>query len=118
MTLYSELLGEGASDGRRLVHLERDQTRPSLPCATRNALTRSAPVWWCSSKPTSCDVIIATERALLVPAFGRLGLVPEVGTGWLLTRRLGYNSRDTLALRPMTTPRTPRPARCVCACRR
>jgi hypothetical protein len=53
MSLYSELLGEGASDGRRLVHVERDQTRPSLPCATRNALTRSAPVWWCSCKPTS-----------------------------------------------------------------
>ncbi len=53
MTLYSELLGQSASNGRRLVHLERDQTRPSLPCAARNALTRSAPVWWCSSKPTS-----------------------------------------------------------------
>ncbi len=58
----------------------------------------------------ACDAIIATERAVLVPAFGRLRLVPEVGTCWLLTRRLGYNARDTLALRPMTTPRTPRPA--------
>jgi 2-(1,2-epoxy-1,2-dihydrophenyl)acetyl-CoA isomerase len=27
MTLYTELLSEGASDGRRLVHVERDQTR-------------------------------------------------------------------------------------------
>jgi len=26
-----------------------------------------------------------------VPAFGKLGLVPEVGTSWLLTRRLGYH---------------------------
>jgi 2-(1,2-epoxy-1,2-dihydrophenyl)acetyl-CoA isomerase len=25
-----------------------------------------------------------------VPAFGNIGLVPEVGTGWLLTRRVGY----------------------------
>jgi 2-(1,2-epoxy-1,2-dihydrophenyl)acetyl-CoA isomerase len=39
----------------------------------------------------ACDVIIASERAVLVPAFGRLGLVPEVGTSWLLTRRLGYH---------------------------
>jgi 2-(1,2-epoxy-1,2-dihydrophenyl)acetyl-CoA isomerase len=38
----------------------------------------------------SCDLIIASERARLVPAFGRIGLVPEVGTSWLLTRRLGY----------------------------
>lgn len=38
----------------------------------------------------ACDLIVCSERALLVPAFGRLGLVPEVGTSWLLTRRLGY----------------------------
>lgn len=30
MTLYTELLGEGASDARRLVHVERDQTRAVL----------------------------------------------------------------------------------------
>jgi 2-(1,2-epoxy-1,2-dihydrophenyl)acetyl-CoA isomerase len=39
----------------------------------------------------ACDVLVASERALLVPAFGRLGLVPEVGTSWLMTRRLGYH---------------------------
>jgi len=38
----------------------------------------------------TCDVILASEEALIVPAFGRLGLVPEVGTSWALTRRLGY----------------------------
>jgi 2-(1,2-epoxy-1,2-dihydrophenyl)acetyl-CoA isomerase len=38
----------------------------------------------------TCDVAVASERAVLVPAFGRLGLVPEVGTSWALTRRLGY----------------------------
>jgi 2-(1,2-epoxy-1,2-dihydrophenyl)acetyl-CoA isomerase len=38
----------------------------------------------------TCDVILASEDALIVPAFGRLGLVPEVGTSWALTRRLGY----------------------------
>ncbi len=38
----------------------------------------------------TCDLAIASERALLVPAFGRLGLIPEVGTSWALTRRLGY----------------------------
>jgi 2-(1,2-epoxy-1,2-dihydrophenyl)acetyl-CoA isomerase len=36
------------------------------------------------------DLVIASERARLVPAFGNIGLVPEVGTGWLLTRRVGY----------------------------
>ena len=39
----------------------------------------------------ACDVLVASDRAVLVPAFGRLGLVPEVGTSWLMTRRLGYH---------------------------
>jgi 2-(1,2-epoxy-1,2-dihydrophenyl)acetyl-CoA isomerase len=38
----------------------------------------------------TCDVAIASRRATLVPAFGRIGLLPEVGTSWALTRRLGY----------------------------
>jgi 2-(1,2-epoxy-1,2-dihydrophenyl)acetyl-CoA isomerase len=37
----------------------------------------------------TADLTIASERAVLVPAFGRLGLVPEVGTSWVLTRALG-----------------------------
>jgi 2-(1,2-epoxy-1,2-dihydrophenyl)acetyl-CoA isomerase len=47
----------------------------------------------------ACDVIIASERAVLVPAFGRLGMVPEVGTSWLLTRRLGYHGAIDYYLR-------------------
>jgi 2-(1,2-epoxy-1,2-dihydrophenyl)acetyl-CoA isomerase len=38
----------------------------------------------------ACDLILVSERARIVPAFGRIGLIPEVGTSWLLTRRLGY----------------------------
>ncbi|MCV7204008.1 enoyl-CoA hydratase [Mycolicibacterium peregrinum] len=38
----------------------------------------------------TCDLTIASERAVIVPAFARLGLIPEVGTSWALTRRLGY----------------------------
>lgn len=38
----------------------------------------------------TCDLVIASDRARIVPAFGRLGLLPEVGTSWALTRRLGY----------------------------
>lgn len=36
------------------------------------------------------DIAVAADGAVLVPAFGRLGLVPEVGTSWALTRALGY----------------------------
>lgn len=51
----------------------------------------------------ACDLLVASERAVLVPAFGRLGLVPEVGTSWLLTRRLGYQGalRFWLEERPL-----------------
>jgi 2-(1,2-epoxy-1,2-dihydrophenyl)acetyl-CoA isomerase len=38
----------------------------------------------------ACDVLLLSTQARIVPAFGRIGLVPEVGTSWLLTRRLGY----------------------------
>jgi 2-(1,2-epoxy-1,2-dihydrophenyl)acetyl-CoA isomerase len=38
----------------------------------------------------ACDVLLLSERATIVPAFGRIGLVPEVGNSWQLTRRLGY----------------------------
>ncbi|HEY7935064.1 MAG TPA: enoyl-CoA hydratase/isomerase family protein [Solirubrobacteraceae bacterium] len=38
----------------------------------------------------TCDMVIASEEAVIVPAFGRLGLLPEVGTSWALTRALGY----------------------------
>jgi 2-(1,2-epoxy-1,2-dihydrophenyl)acetyl-CoA isomerase len=36
------------------------------------------------------DILVASERARIVPAFGKIGLLPEVGSSWLLTRRLGY----------------------------
>ena len=38
----------------------------------------------------ACDLVLVSDRARIVPAFGRIGLLPEVGTSWLLTRRLGY----------------------------
>lgn len=38
----------------------------------------------------SSDLLLASREARLVTAFGRIGLVPEVGTNWALTRRLGY----------------------------
>jgi 2-(1,2-epoxy-1,2-dihydrophenyl)acetyl-CoA isomerase len=38
----------------------------------------------------TCDLAIASDRAKIGPAFGRLGLIPEVGTSWALTRKLGY----------------------------
>jgi 2-(1,2-epoxy-1,2-dihydrophenyl)acetyl-CoA isomerase len=47
----------------------------------------------------TCDIAIASERAVIVPAFGKLGLLPEVGTSWVLTRRLGYQGAFAYYLR-------------------
>ncbi|HWM85542.1 MAG TPA: enoyl-CoA hydratase/isomerase family protein [Kofleriaceae bacterium] len=38
----------------------------------------------------ACDLILLSTRARLVTAFARIGLVPEVGMSWALTRRIGY----------------------------
>jgi 2-(1,2-epoxy-1,2-dihydrophenyl)acetyl-CoA isomerase len=47
----------------------------------------------------ACDIAVASERAVIVPAFGKLGLIPEVGTSWALTRRLGYQGALAYYLR-------------------
>jgi 2-(1,2-epoxy-1,2-dihydrophenyl)acetyl-CoA isomerase len=47
----------------------------------------------------ACDLILCSEQARIVPAFGRIGLLPEVGTSWLLTRRLGYQRTFALFAR-------------------
>ncbi|OBB74711.1 enoyl-CoA hydratase/isomerase family protein [Mycobacterium sp. 852014-52144_SCH5372336] len=47
----------------------------------------------------TCDLVIASERAVVVPAFAKLGLIPEVGTSWALTRRLGYQGALAYYLR-------------------
>ena len=47
----------------------------------------------------ACDLAVASDRAVIVPAFGRIGLIPEVGTSWALTRRLGYQGALAYYLR-------------------
>jgi 2-(1,2-epoxy-1,2-dihydrophenyl)acetyl-CoA isomerase len=39
----------------------------------------------------ACDVVLASDRACLAPAPGRVGLLSEVGVSFWLTRRLGYH---------------------------
>jgi 2-(1,2-epoxy-1,2-dihydrophenyl)acetyl-CoA isomerase len=50
------------------------------------------------------DLVVASERAQLVLAFGRIGLVPEVGTNWALTRRAGHQKAFELFVRGGTIP--------------
>lgn len=52
----------------------------------------------------ACDLVVASERARLVPAFGRIGLLPEVGTSWALSRRLGPGRAFELFVRGDAIP--------------
>jgi 2-(1,2-epoxy-1,2-dihydrophenyl)acetyl-CoA isomerase len=52
----------------------------------------------------SSDLVVASDRARLVLAFGRIGLVPEVGTNWALTRRVGHRKAFELFVRGGALP--------------
>jgi 2-(1,2-epoxy-1,2-dihydrophenyl)acetyl-CoA isomerase len=47
----------------------------------------------------ACDLVVASTEARLVTAFAKVGLVPEVGLSWLLTRRLGHHKTFELYIR-------------------
>ncbi len=44
------------------------------------------------------DMILASDKARIVLAFSKIGLVPEVGSNWHLTRMLGYQKAMELFL--------------------
>lgn len=46
----------------------------------------------------SCDVVVAARSAKFVQAFSRIGLVPDSGGTWWLTRHLGEARAKALAL--------------------
>lgn len=45
----------------------------------------------------ACDLVLLAESATLSCAFGRMALVPDSGTAWFLTRRLGHQRAFALA---------------------
>lgn len=47
----------------------------------------------------ACDRVIASPRARFGCSFGRVGLVPDVGAAWTLSRRLGAGVARDLMLR-------------------
>src|SRR5262249_36463296 len=62
--------------------------------ALNGAVAGVALAWTVSS-----GLVVASDRAQLVLAFGRIGLVPEVGTKWALTRRVGHRKAFELFVR-------------------
>ncbi len=52
----------------------------------------------------ACDIVIAGESAKFVLSFSRLGLVPDAGSSWCLTRILGEARAKALLLTGETIP--------------
>lgn len=52
----------------------------------------------------ACDIVIAGESARFVLSFSRLGLVPDAGSSWCLTRLLGEARAKALLLTGETIP--------------
>ena len=46
----------------------------------------------------ACDIVLAAESAKFVQSFAQVGLVPDAGGSWALTRRLGEARAKGLAL--------------------
>ena len=46
----------------------------------------------------ACDIVLAAESARFIQAFSKLGLVPDAGGSWFLTRLLGEARAKALAM--------------------
>ncbi|TCD14955.1 2-(1,2-epoxy-1,2-dihydrophenyl)acetyl-CoA isomerase PaaG [Oricola cellulosilytica] len=46
----------------------------------------------------ACDIVLAAESASFIQAFSKIGLVPDAGGSWMLTRLLGEARAKGLAL--------------------
>lgn len=72
----ADVLHQGIVDLRRI---------PFPVIAALNGPTAGAGL----SLALACDIRIASERALLAPAYGRIGASPDAGLTWLLPRAVG-----------------------------
>jgi len=87
--------GEGVDPGsivdRKLNPTIRALTHLEIPLvAAVNGVAAGAGM----SIALACDIVYAARSARFIPAFGRVGLVPDGGYSWLLPRLVG-NARAT-----------------------
>jgi len=56
------------------------------------------------SLAAACDIVVAARDAVFTCSFNRIGLVPDLGIAWTLSRRMGFGQAKLLMLlgRPVT----------------
>jgi len=86
-------LSEGLMTGYRPL-LERLRSMPVPVICVVNGTAAGAGL----SFVLACDVVFAVESAKFVPAFNKIGLVPDVGGSWFLPRLVGAGRAMGMAL--------------------
>ncbi|WPY94616.1 2-(1,2-epoxy-1,2-dihydrophenyl)acetyl-CoA isomerase PaaG [Limimaricola variabilis] len=75
-----------------LVRAIRDLPKPVI-CAVNGVAAGAG-----ANLAIACDIVIAAESARFIQSFAKLGLVPDSGGTWTLTRALGEARAKALAL--------------------
>ena len=80
---------------RRIARTMLHDFQPILECITRMekpviAAVNGAAVGVGMSFALACDLMVMAKDAYLLAPFAKLGIVPDGGAAWFLTRRLGY----------------------------
>ncbi|MBW6396233.1 enoyl-CoA hydratase/isomerase family protein [Roseomonas sp. HJA6] len=56
------------------------------------------------SLAAACDIVVAARNAVFTCSFNRIGLVPDMGAGWTLPRRIGSGPTRLLMFRGKPLP--------------
>lgn len=80
---------------RRTAHTLLHDLQPLIECITRMdkpviAAVNGPAVGIGMSLALACDLLIMAEDSYLLAPFAGIGLVPDGGVAWFLTRRIGY----------------------------
>ena len=79
-----------------------------LPCWSCNLIKMDKPVLAAVEGPCagigcafllSCDVVVMGKSSFFQVGFSKIGLIPDGGTNWLLTRAVGYQKAFRMAAR-------------------
>ncbi|MCI5076322.1 2-(1,2-epoxy-1,2-dihydrophenyl)acetyl-CoA isomerase PaaG [Oricola sp.] len=75
-----------------LIRLIRSAPKPVV-CAVNGVAAGAG-----ANIALACDIVLAAESASFIQAFAKIGLVPDAGGSWALTRLLGEARAKALAL--------------------